>query len=70
MPERRNEHVVVEPARVVLQRLPAPVVIDAGPRRDRPAIVQLPVERAHRIRHLPPQVFGANLDGLGLQYLA
>ena len=31
MQERRDQHIVVEAASVVMQRLPAAVVIDAGP---------------------------------------
>src|SRR3984957_4964529 len=52
-----------------MQRLPAAVVVDAGPGSDGPTIVQLPVKRAHRAGPLPSQVLGADLDNFRLLYL-
>ena len=39
-----DQHRREEAARGVVQRLPAAVVVDAGPGGDRPAVVELPVE--------------------------
>src|SRR6266568_6294133 len=67
---RRDEDGRVETAGVVLQRLPAAVVIDARPRRDRPAVVQLPEDGAHGFGAAAAEVLCANLYSFGLQDLA
>ena len=66
----RHEQIVVEPPRVILEGLPPAVVIHAGPGGHRPAVVQLPEDRAHGPRALAPQVLGPYLDSFGLQDLA
>src|SRR6516165_9913493 len=51
---------------VVLQCLPAPSKIDAAPRRDRPAIVQLPKERTAAAPHRGPPMFHSRPNGVSL----
>ena len=67
---RRDQDRRVEAAGVVMQRLPASVVVEARPRSDGPAVVELPVDRAHGARTIAAQVLGADLDAVGLQDLA
>ena len=67
---RRNQDGRIEAARVILQSLPAAVVIDAGPGCNRPAVVQLPEDGAHGFRTAAAEVLRANLDSLRLQHLA
>ena len=64
-----NQHRGKEPLFVIVQRLPAPEIIDAGPADHRPAVVQLPHNGAHAPAPVPPPVLHAVLDGLGLQEL-
>src|SRR5437773_154134 len=66
---RTEEHVAVESARVVMQRLPAAEIIDARPGGHRPAVVNLPVKRTHIAWPDAPQMFGANLDPFSLHDL-
>ena len=67
---RRNQHRRVEAAGVVVQGLPASVVVEARPRGHRPAVVELPVDGAHGARAIAPQMLGPDLDAFGLQHLA
>ena len=43
-----------EPARRVVQRLPPAGKLERTPRGDGPAVVELPVQRAHATRHAAP----------------
>src|SRR6185312_4733247 len=53
-----------------MQGLPASVIIDARPRSDRPAVVQLPIQRTHGPWPLTPQMLSAQLNNFRLLYLA
>jgi len=46
-----NEHVGIEPTRVVLKGFPVAKVVNARPRGPWPAVVELPKERSHVARH-------------------
>ena len=50
----------------VVQQLPAAAVVEAGPARHRPGVVELPVERAHAVRLQAAPVFDGGLDGEAL----
>ena len=52
-----------------MQRLPATVVVDARPRRDRPDVVQLPDNRAHAAPAVAPPVLHAVANCLRLHQL-
>ncbi|MCY1449410.1 hypothetical protein D9M71_661430 [compost metagenome] len=45
-----HRHVGKEAARMEIQRLPVAEVIHAGPGRPRPHVIELPVQRTHRVR--------------------
>src|SRR5580704_9670145 len=66
----RDKHRAVEAPRVVLEGLPASIVVNARPRSHGPAIVQLPEDGAHSARAAAAKVLGAYLDALGLEHLA
>ncbi|MNW56305.1 hypothetical protein D3C74_340150 [compost metagenome] len=53
-----------------MQRLPAPVIIHARPGGNRPAVIHLPVQRAHAVRLVPPVAFNGGPHGLRLKNLA
>ena len=65
-----EQHRGVEPPRGVLQGLPAAEVVDARPRGDRPAVVELPVQRPAAAASLPPPVLHADPHRLGMEDLA
>jgi hypothetical protein len=46
------------------------VIVDAGPRNDGPAIVQLPENGTHVFRSGAAEMLGADLDAFGLKNLA
>ena len=59
----------VEAARVVLEVLPLPAVLDGAPGGDGPVVAELPVDRAHAARHRAAEVLHARLDGHRLLHL-
>src|SRR5579862_9701934 len=65
----RDEHRTVEAARVVLEGLPASVVVDARPGGDRPAVIQLPEDGAHGAGAAAAEMLGSDLDAFGLKDL-
>ena len=64
-----DQHRGEEALLIVVQRLPPPVVVDAGPADHRPAVVELPHDGAHAAPAMPSPVLHAVLHGLGLQQL-
>ena len=54
---------------IVVQRLPAAEVVDRRPRSNRPAVVQLPHDRAHALSAVTTPVLYAVLHRLGAQKL-
>src|SRR5690606_15255409 len=65
----RNEHGIEEAARGVVQRLPAQEVIDGRPAGDLPAVIELPIQRAHAARLVLPPMLDGVLDRETLEYL-
>ncbi len=53
-----------------MERLPAAVVVDGGPRDDGPAVVELPVEGSHGLGAEAAHVLDAELNCLSLHELA
>src|SRR6185312_12407829 len=64
------QKIAIKTAGIVLQGFPPPVIVDARPGGYGPAIIELPVERAHGTWAAAAQMLGSHLDGLGLHHLA
>ena len=54
---------------IVVQRLPAVVIIQRGPACHGPTVIYLPVQRTHAPPAVGTPVLHSVADGLGLQYL-
>ncbi|MNC37391.1 hypothetical protein D3C75_859520 [compost metagenome] len=65
-----EEQILIAFAYRVLQRLPAAVIIHARPGGNRPAVIHLPVQRAHAVGLVSPVAFNGGPHGLRLKNLA
>src|SRR5690606_7098947 len=61
-----EEAVGVEAAEGVPEGFASAVAVDRGPGDDRPAVVELPEDRAHAVRHERAEAFDAEGEGAGL----
>src|SRR5579863_3555966 len=64
-----DEDGCVEAAGIVLERLPAAVVVDGGPGGDRPAVIELPEKRTHGFGPIAAEMLSTDLDAFGLKHL-
>ncbi|MMZ64733.1 hypothetical protein D1872_270850 [compost metagenome] len=69
-PVDRQHDLAEAAAHDILQRFPAAVVVHARPRGHGPAVVHLPIQRAHAVRLVSAVRLDGGLDRFGLKHLA
>ncbi len=51
-----------------MKSFPLSIIINRGPRENRPYVIDLPIERAHAVRFVSSESLNGDLNGISLHY--